>query len=104
MSNNRTSERTKIAPVSLIVFVIGAAAIVGAAVLLLLRPGFKTDQSKVEANDAIPFAARMDRLDGDVGIARQTGNQAQPYQGWTKATVNAPVSLGDRIYVREGSK
>ena len=105
MSNNGTTKWAKIpAPVSVIVFVIGAAAIVVAAVLLLLRPGLKGDQSKVEANDVIPFAARVDRLDGDVGIARQTGTQTQPYQGWSQATVNAPVSLGDRIYVKDGSK
>jgi len=104
MSNNGTTRWSKPAPVSVIVFVIGAAAIVVAAVLLLLRPGLKGDQTKVEANDVIPFAARVDRLDGDVGIARQTGTQTQPYQGWSQATVNAPVSLGDRIYVKDGSK
>lgn len=96
MSNRRIS------PISLAFFVIGAAALVGAAVLLWLRPGLKGGNT-VEASDAIPFAARMDRLDGEVGIARQTSPEAQPYQGWTKSTVNAPVSLGDRIYVKEGS-
>jgi uncharacterized protein DUF6600 len=92
------------APVSLAVFAIGAAAIVGAVLLFVFRPGLKNGPNKVEANDAIPFAARLDRLDGDVGIARQTGAQDQPYQGWTKATVNAPLSLGDRIYVKDGAR
>ncbi len=77
---------------------------VGAAVLLIVRQGLNKNDTTVSAN-VIPFAARLDRLDGDVGIARQTGVQKdQPYQGWTKATVNAPISLGDRIYVRDGSK
>jgi hypothetical protein len=102
MSNNGTRKWKIPTSVSLIVFLIGTAAIIVAAVLFFLRPGLRSD--RVEANDAIPFAARVDRLDGDIGIARQTGSQAQPYQGWTKATINAPVSRGDRIYVREGSK
>ena len=97
MSNRR------IAPISIVVFVIGAAALVGAALLIWLRPGLNGKNS-VEANDAIPFAARMDRIDGDVGIARQTSPEVQPYQGWSKTTLNAPVSLGDRIYVKSGSK
>src|SRR5262249_18817643 len=66
--------------------------------------GLKGDKNTVQADASIPFAARVDRLDGDIGIARQTGNQDQPYQGWTKATVNAPISLGDRIHSSAGSK
>jgi uncharacterized protein DUF6600 len=92
---------------ALVVFIIGVVAIAGAAVLLIVRPGLKTSDSTVQA-DVIPFAARLDKLDGDVGIARPTvsqqGESNQPYQGWTKATVNAPISLGDRIYASNGSK
>ena len=89
---------------ALVVFVIGVVAIIGAAVLLIVRPGQKKGDSTVQA-DVLPFAARLDRMDGDIGIARQTGNQqGEPYQGWTKATINAPVSVGDRVYVRDGSK
>src|ERR1041384_532650 len=92
---------------ALTVFIIGVIAIVGAAVLLIVRPGAK-DGTTVQA-DVVPFAARLDKLDGDIGIARQTNSppdasQGEPYQGWTKATLNAPVSVGDRIYVRDGSK
>ena len=93
------------APVALITFIMGIVAIVGAAVFVLkpeLFEGLKGDN--VQASAAIPFAARVDRLDGDTGIARHTVKPDQPYQGWTKATVNAPVSLGDRILVKEGSK
>src|SRR5262249_18228843 len=90
-------------PVALITFIIGIAAIVVAAVFFIFKPGLKGNNT-VEASAAIPFAARVDRLDGDMGIARQTGNQDHPYQGFTKATVNAPVSLGDRIHVNDGSK
>src|SRR5512143_567457 len=89
---------------ALAVFIIGVIAIVGAAVLLVVRPGLKKSDNTVSAN-VVPFAARLERLDGEIGIAQPNGDQQdQPYQGWSKATVNAPVSLGDRIYVRDGSK
>lgn len=96
------------ASAALVVFIIGVVAIVGAAVLLIVRPGLNKSDGTVQA-DVIPFAARVDRLDGDIGIARQTDVQQgeadqSSYQGWTKATVNAPVSLGDRIYASDGSK
>ncbi len=90
--------------ISLIVFVIGAMAIAGSVLLLVLRPGSKAADSKVEASGLPPLAARVDRFDGDVGIARQTGSQAQPYPDWTKATVNSPLSIGDRVYVKQGSR
>ena len=89
---------------ALVVFIVGVVLIAGAAVLLIVRPGMNKSDSTVQA-DVIPFAARVDKLDGDIGIARQTDTQqGESYQGWTKATVNAPVSLGDRIYSSKGSK
>ncbi|PYP89186.1 MAG: hypothetical protein DMF61_04260 [Blastocatellia bacterium AA13] len=88
---------------ALAVFIVGVLAIVAAVVLLIVRPGMNNNGSTVQAS-TIPFAARVDRLDGDIGIARQTDAQNGSYQGWSKATVNAPVSLGDRIYTSSGSK
>src|SRR5215813_2924167 len=111
MSNNRAGESGSIrAPVAIITFIIGVVGIIAAGVFFF-KPelfdrlkGLKGDKNTVQADASIPFAARVDRLDGDIGIARQTGNQDQPYQGWTKATVNAPISLGDRIHSSAGSK
>ncbi len=104
----RQSEEGRISTaVALTTFIIGLVAIVAAGVFFLkpdLFKGLKGTNNTVEANAAIPFAARVDRLDGDIGIARQTGDQDQPYQGWTKATVNAPVSMGNRIHVSDGAK
>src|SRR5215510_14244405 len=111
MSNNRSGESGSIrAPVAIITFIIGVVGIIAAGVFFF-KPelfdrlkGLKGDKNTVQADASIPFAARVDRLDGDIGIARQTGNQDQPYQGWTKATVNAPLSMGDRIYVKDGAR
>jgi hypothetical protein len=61
------------------------------------------------ANDVPPLAARVDRLDGDVGTAAQAqdGQTAQAAQAapanWVKASVNTPVSVGTRVYVKPGS-
>jgi uncharacterized protein DUF6600/FecR-like protein len=53
-----------------------------------------------------PIAARIDQVEGSVGIARtnadaDSANNGQP--DWVEATVNTPVSIGDRIYARNGS-
>src|SRR2546422_7538915 len=48
-----------------------------------------------------PFAARIDQVDGSVGIARASAENEQ--LDWSEATVNTPVSIGDRIYARNGS-
>lgn len=99
------NESGKISPgAALAVFIVGILAIAAAGVLLIVRPGMNKGDNTVQAS-VIPFAARLDKLDGDVGIARQTDTQQRDsYQGWTKATVNAPISLGDRIYSSAGSK
>jgi hypothetical protein len=62
---------------------------------------------KAAATDAMPLAARVDRLDGEVGIDRQTdtqdNNQDQSQTDWAKASVNTPVSVGSRVYVKDKS-
>jgi len=103
-----------IAPLAFGVLLAGAS-------LSLAGCGPKQDAS-TQASDgsAMPLAARVDRLDGEVGIARQddapaanqNGNQnaaipdvgqTQPSAEWAKAGVNAPVSVGSRVYVKQGS-
>src|SRR6185369_1278820 len=99
------NESGKISPgAAIAVFIVGILAIAAAGVLLIVRPGLNKSDNTVQAS-VIPFAARLDKMDGDVGIARQTDTQqGDSYQGWTKATVNAPISLGDRVYSSAGSK
>jgi hypothetical protein len=79
------------------------AAIVGAFILvvaisvvalLLTRGG-----SKAKANVLQPSAARLDKLDGSVGIARVTNGNQEP--DWTEAAVNTPITVGDRIFARD---
>src|SRR5689334_15716829 len=69
--------------------------------------GAKQDASTQTTDNAVPLAARVDRLDGDVGIAPQSNSpdnnqnsnqstspnvgQTQADTNWAKAGVNAPV-------------
>src|SRR5438309_5891173 len=92
---------TRAASVSTRATVIGALLILVAvsAVAWLLTQG----KSEANASTAIqPYAARLDRVDGSVGIARVEEGDRQP--DWTEATVNTPVTIGDRIYVRDRSR
>lgn len=69
--------------------------IISGVVLLLTRGG-----SEANANPAMqPHAARLDRLDGSVGIARAQDNDKE--LDWAEASVNTPVTVGDRIYARD---
>src|SRR5512143_1807172 len=70
--------------------------VVSGIVLLLTRGG-----SEAKADSMRPRAARLERVDGNVGIARAEGQEKQ--LDWAEATVNTPVSVGDRIFAREGS-
>ena len=75
------------------------AVVAGSGVALLLTRGGE----KVEADDTVqPVAARIERVDGSVGIAQVEDENTDP--DFAEATVNAPVTVGDRIYARDGSR
>jgi hypothetical protein len=59
-------------------------------------------QQKSEAK-ALPGAARVERVDGQVGVSRNAAGGADNQQ-WVPATTNMPVSVGDRIYARDNSR
>ena len=86
--------------------------IVGILVALIAGLGtafyFKHEQT-VQA-EALPNAARIQRVDGEVAFNNaayttdansQSNNQANTQ--WVAATANQPFSVGDRIYTRENS-
>src|SRR6476646_5711189 len=66
---------------------------------------FKHEQT-VQA-EALPNAARIQRVDGQVGFnnaAYTTDKSGQDTNTqWVAATANQPFSVGDRIYTRENS-
>ena len=79
------------------------AAIVGAFILVVALSGvallLTRGGPEAKADVVQPNAARLDRLDGSVGIARVVDTNQEP--DWTEATVNAPITVGDRIYARD---
>src|SRR5579862_7256647 len=108
----------KTSALALAVFIIGVLSI-GVAGFWIWHAK-STDNAQIAAANDIPVAARVDRLDGDVGIqninqdpngqpaaspaADQSQPAAQSTADFTTATVNTPVSTGSRIYVKDNSK
>ncbi|HYG82544.1 MAG TPA: DUF6600 domain-containing protein, partial [Pyrinomonadaceae bacterium] len=51
----------------------------------------------------LPSAARVERVDGEVGLQRSLAGDDSDQQ-WVEITPNTPISVGDRIYARENSR
>src|ERR1700704_4307112 len=79
-----------LAIIGLLCLVLGA----GAAVLWVRH------ERTAEAS-ALPNAARIDRVNGEVGLNRGLDNSAS--NQWVSAEQNTPVSVGDRIYTKDNS-
>jgi hypothetical protein len=77
------------------------------AVVCIVSAGCSGPKGEATATDAMPLAARVDRLDGEVGIDRQPdlkdSSQDQSTTDWGKAAVNTPVSVGSSVYVKDKS-
>src|SRR5881394_1728214 len=58
-------------------------------------------ERKAEAS-ALPNAARIERVDGQVGVSQAAENSTN--SEWVAATPNMPVTVGDRIYTKQNSK
>ncbi len=73
------------------------AVLAGVGVALWMR------NDRVASAEAVPNAARIQRVDGDVALNNGDAANAQSDQ-WIEATANQPFSVGDRIYTRENSR
>ncbi|HYL98894.1 MAG TPA: hypothetical protein VEZ90_08055, partial [Blastocatellia bacterium] len=105
----------KVGPAAILVAILAAVVIACGAILL-----YKKLVPTAQADSEMPLAARIDQTDGDVGVDRQldapSGSEtaqstpsstASPAPvstaNWGQVTRNSPVSVGDRIYCRDGS-
>ncbi|HEV2765304.1 MAG TPA: hypothetical protein VGV38_20140, partial [Pyrinomonadaceae bacterium] len=79
-----------------VVFVV-FAALGGVAAALWMR-----HEPKAEAL-TLPRAARVRRVDGEVGLNRRPDAE-DPEAQWVELTPNTPLTDGDRLYVREDSR
>ena len=50
---------------------------------------------------ALPNAARIERVEGQVGMSQNLDNSNSQ---WIDARANNPITVGDRIYTRENSR
>src|SRR4030095_7240145 len=79
------------------------------ALVLALAAGlgvaFWLKQEQTAAAEALPYAARIQRVDGEVAFCDSLPNTvaADPNAEWIAATPNQPFSEGDRIYTRDNS-
>lgn len=87
----------KLWPHLTVVFLI-CAALGGVAAALWMRY-----EPKAEAL-ALPHAARVERVDGEVGLSRDFAADADTEANWVELTPNTPLTTGDRLYAREDSR
>ena len=65
--------------------------------------GLWMKHEQTAAAEAMPNAARIQRIEGEVALDNSDAANAQNEQ-WIAATDNQPVSVGDRIYTRDKSR
>jgi Family of unknown function (DUF6600)/FecR protein len=73
------------------------AVLAGVGVALWMR------NERTASAEAVPNAARIQRVEGDVALDNSDAANAQNEQ-WMQATDNQPFSVGDRIYTRDNSR
>jgi Family of unknown function (DUF6600)/FecR protein len=73
------------------------AIVAGVAVGLWVRY-----EQKASA-EALPNAARIQRVDGDVALNNSGADMNSSDVNWVAASANQPFSVGDRIYTRDNS-
>ncbi|MDX6576420.1 MAG: hypothetical protein QOE96_2373, partial [Blastocatellia bacterium] len=80
------------------------ATILAAVVALIAGAGvwFYARHEQAVAAGALPNAARIQRVDGQVALSNGLATNDGTAQ-WSAASLNQPFSVGDRIYTRENS-
>jgi hypothetical protein len=73
------------------------AVLAGVGVALWMR------HEQTASAEAVPNAARIQRVEGDVALDNSDAVNSQNEQ-WIEATDNQPFSVGDRIYTRDNSR
>jgi hypothetical protein len=97
MSRRFIRRLSKVPPhVAIILALLGIVGISGAVLL------FKHSEPKAEAM-VLPRAARLERVDGTVSIAQALNHADNDQLTWQDAVVNAPLTVGDRVWARDNS-
>src|SRR5690242_9898505 len=88
--------RIKVWPHAAVIILV-CAVVAGAAAFLWNK--YERSASAKE----LPAAARIDRVDGQVGLNRSLDASAS-IKDWIAASPNTPISVGDRIFTRDNSR
>src|SRR5829696_6774555 len=73
------------------------------AVLAGVGVGLWMRNERTATAEAVPNAARIQRVEGEVALDNSDAANVQSEQ-WISATDNQPFSVGDRIYTRDNSR
>src|SRR5918998_2902026 len=96
MNVNARPNGIKLWPHLTVVFLV-CAALGGVAAALWMR-----HEPQAQAL-ALPRAARVERVDGEVGLSRDLSATMDDESNWVELTPNTPLTTGDRVYVRDDS-
>jgi hypothetical protein len=94
---NARPNNIKLWPHLTLVFLV-CAVLGGVAAALWMK-----HEPKAEAL-ALPRAARVERVDGEVGLSRDLDAGADDESNWVELTPNTPLTVGDRLYARDDSR
>ncbi|HKO99110.1 MAG TPA: DUF6600 domain-containing protein [Pyrinomonadaceae bacterium] len=72
------------------------------ALLAGLGVAWYMNNERTASAEELPYAARIQRVDGEVALTDAVAN-AEGAQ-WIPATLNQPLSVGDRIYTRDNAR
>ena len=81
----------------LVIVAVVCAVLAGVGVALWIK------NERSASAEAVPNAARIQRVQGEVALDNSDAGNAETDQ-WITATDNQPVSVGDRIYTRDNSR
>lgn len=93
-----SGQLSRISPRIAILGVVLAAALVAGVIYQQSR-----SESTAEAKVA-PYAARVEQVEGSVGVASALNEEDAAELEWEEADRNTPLVAGDRVYAREGSR
>lgn len=65
--------------------------------------GWWVRHERIASANALPNAARIQRVDGNVALNNSVASSDPSDENWVTATANQPFTVGDRIYTRENS-
>ncbi len=80
----------------------GTLIIIAGAIIAAVAALFFMRYERTASAKETPRAARIERVDGQVGLNRSL-DQTQNAQ-WVEATANTPISVGDRVITRDNSR